>query len=345
MDARGPEGHGRERHSSPPTPPPARRPAWSRPRSGSAQRRVAHPRRSPICRGRSTSRTAARRRRRTGSTPPASSRSAISTAARCWSSWPRTRSRSPSARRPFFGPPDLSNYTIEADVRSMERRRQMGDVGIVAQRYELVLFGNHQRLELQPWQPETQRTVRVDYKWKPDTWYVMKLEVQTLDGGKVRARGKVWPKGEAGAGGLDDRAHRPDRQPQGQPGHLRRRAELGAAAAGPRSIYDNIKVYQNKQMTSRQTCALAAPSTAVVLRRAASLGTDLTARSTRQRRLADVGRHARPQHGLEHEGAADRPGTSRRRRTSSGSPSSARRPTATRSSPTASCSSAPTTRR
>ena len=30
----------------------------------------------------------------------------------------------------------------------------MSDVGIVAQRYELVLFGNHQRLELQPWQPE-----------------------------------------------------------------------------------------------------------------------------------------------------------------------------------------------
>ena len=36
----------------------------------------------------------------------------------------------------------------------------MADVGIVAQRYELVLFGNHQRLELQPWQPETARTQR-----------------------------------------------------------------------------------------------------------------------------------------------------------------------------------------
>ena len=31
-------------------------------------------------------------------------------------------------------------------------------------------------------------------------------------------------------------------------------------------------------------------------------------RPWRQRRLADVGRHARPQHGLEHEGAADRLG-------------------------------------
>ena len=56
--------------------------------------------------------------------------------------------------RPFFGGTEFSDYTIEADVRAMERRRQMGDIGIVAQRYELVLFGSHQRLELQPWQPE-----------------------------------------------------------------------------------------------------------------------------------------------------------------------------------------------
>ena len=101
-------------------------------------------------------------------------------------------------------------------------RRQMGDVGVVAQRYELVLFGNHQRLELQPWQPETERTVSVPFKWEKDTWYTMKLEVQSLDGGKVRARGKVWPKGEAEPAGVDDRAHRSDWQPEGQPGPLRR---------------------------------------------------------------------------------------------------------------------------
>ena len=69
--------------------------------------------------------------------------------------------------------------------------------GIGAQRYELVLFGTHQRLELQPWQPETARTQRVEYKWEKDKWYTMKLEVQNLDKGRVRARGKVWPKGEA----------------------------------------------------------------------------------------------------------------------------------------------------
>jgi outer membrane protein assembly factor BamB len=147
--------------------------------------------------------------------------------------------------RPFFGPTDLSNYTIEADVRSMERRRQMGDVGIVAQRYELVLFGNHQRLELQPWQPETERTVRADYPWKKDTWYVMKLEVQTLDGGKVRARGKVWPKAEAEPAGWTIERIDPIGNLKGSPG-IYADAMNSAATGGSEMYYDNIKIYKNK---------------------------------------------------------------------------------------------------
>ena len=146
--------------------------------------------------------------------------------------------------RPFFGPTDLSNYTIEAEVRSMEKRRQMSDVGIVAQRYELVLFGNHQRLELQPWQPETQRTVRVDYKWKPDTWYVMKLEVQSLDGSKVRARGKVWPKGEPEPAEWTIDRIDPIGNLKGSPG-IYADAMNSQPGGGSEIYYDNIKVYRN----------------------------------------------------------------------------------------------------
>jgi outer membrane protein assembly factor BamB len=148
--------------------------------------------------------------------------------------------------RPFLGPTSLSNYTIEADVRSMERRRQMGDLGLVAQRYELVLFGNHQRLELQPWQPETERTVRVDYAWKPDTWYVMKLEVQTLDGGKVRARGKVWPKGEAEPAAWTIERVDPIGSLKGSPG-IYADAMNSAETGGSEMYYDNLKVYPNKK--------------------------------------------------------------------------------------------------
>jgi outer membrane protein assembly factor BamB len=148
--------------------------------------------------------------------------------------------------RPFFGSTVHSNYTIEADVRTMERRRQMADVGIVAQRYELVLFGNHQRLELQPWQPETARTQRVEYSWKPDTWYVMKLEVQNLDGGRVRARGKVWPKGEPEPADWNVERVDPIGNVKGSPG-LYADAMNSAPTGGSEVFYDNIRVYPNKK--------------------------------------------------------------------------------------------------
>ena len=99
--------------------------------------------------------------------------------------------------RIFIGPTSWSNYTMEADVRTPMRRRQQGDIGITAQRYSLVLYGNSQQLKLEPWEPETTRTMTVPFAWKPDTWYRLKLRVENLANGQVRARGKVWPTGEA----------------------------------------------------------------------------------------------------------------------------------------------------
>lgn len=94
--------------------------------------------------------------------------------------------------RSIFGSVETANYTIEADVQAVEKRRQMGDAGVVAQRYELVLFGNVQKLELRSWQIEPKRSFSKPFAWKANTWYRLKLEVQTLPGGKTRARGKAW---------------------------------------------------------------------------------------------------------------------------------------------------------
>ena len=99
--------------------------------------------------------------------------------------------------RTFIGPPTWSNYSFQADVRAPQRRRQMADVGITAQRYSLVLYGTAQQLKLEPWEPETVRTVTVPFAWKPDTWYRLKLRVETLANGQVRARGKAWAVGDA----------------------------------------------------------------------------------------------------------------------------------------------------
>jgi hypothetical protein len=99
--------------------------------------------------------------------------------------------------RSLFGAVNTSNYTVEADVRAIEKRRQMGDAGVVAQRYELVLFGNIQKVELRSWQIEPKRSVSKPFAWKADTWYRLKLQIESLPGGKARARGKVWPAAEA----------------------------------------------------------------------------------------------------------------------------------------------------
>jgi outer membrane protein assembly factor BamB len=146
--------------------------------------------------------------------------------------------------RPFMGGTEYSNYTVEADVRAMERRRQMGDIGIVASRYELVLFGTHQRLELQPWQPETRRTQKVEFPWQKDIWYVMKLEVQDMGGGKVRARGKVWPKGQPEPAAWTIERLDPIGSVKGAPGlYADAPSQVGG---GSELYYDNIRVYRNK---------------------------------------------------------------------------------------------------
>ena len=99
--------------------------------------------------------------------------------------------------RMFIGPTDWANYTFEADVRANTKRRQLGDIGITAQRYSLILYGNAQQLKIEPWEPEVQRTVTVPFEWKADKWYHLKVRVENMADGKVHVFGKAWPTGDA----------------------------------------------------------------------------------------------------------------------------------------------------
>ncbi len=140
--------------------------------------------------------------------------------------------------RVFMGPADWSNYTVEADIRLTEKRRQMGDAGIVAQRYTLVAFGNSQRLEMNSWQPETARAAAAPFAWKPNTWYHLKLRVENTADGKTRIRGKAWPTGEAEPAEWPIDRIDPIPNRQGSPG-LFADAQFGA-------YFDNFKVTPNQ---------------------------------------------------------------------------------------------------
>ena len=77
----------------------------------------------------------------------------------------------------------------------------MADIGITAQRYSLVLYGNAQQLKIEPWEPETDADGHVPFEWKADTWYHLKLRVENTAGRQgARARQGVADR-PAGAGG------------------------------------------------------------------------------------------------------------------------------------------------
>lgn len=143
-----------------------------------------------------------------------------------------------SRARAYLGPTNLSNYTVEADIFATQKRRQQGDAGVIAQRYVLALYGNSQMLHLEPWQPETTRTVTMPFAWKPDTWYRLKLQVENLPDGKVKARGKAWLVSETEPSAWMVERIDPIPNRQGAPGIF------GNALA--EIFFDNLKVYANK---------------------------------------------------------------------------------------------------
>jgi hypothetical protein len=140
--------------------------------------------------------------------------------------------------RTFLGPSDWHDYTVQTDFRAIEKRRQMGDAGVVAQRYALVLFGNAQKLEIQPWQPETARTVSKPFPWKSDIWYRMKLRVENTPDGKARAQGKVWPAAEPEPAAWTIERIDPIPNKTGSPGIY--------ADASFEIFFDNVKVTANQ---------------------------------------------------------------------------------------------------
>jgi outer membrane protein assembly factor BamB len=150
--------------------------------------------------------------------------------------------------RTNFGAVDMSNYTLQADVKVGEKNlggeRQMPDPGIINSRYVLVLLGNHQRVQIHIWPTTLPYSLNktIPYKWEPNKWYTMKLRVeQAAD--KAIVRGKVWPidQKEPDAWTVELEDTLPNRN--GNPG-LFGHSLVGAAKS--EISYDNILVSDNK---------------------------------------------------------------------------------------------------
>jgi outer membrane protein assembly factor BamB len=138
----------------------------------------------------------------------------------------------------YIGPSDLKNYTIQADMLGTKYKRNMSDMGLIANRYVLAMWGNVQKLRIQSWLAPPRLEKWVNFKWQPDVWYRMKMTV-TPQGDKALIRGKIWPRNEAEPEAWSIEVEDPSPNLEGAPGlyGFTNRTEI---------FFDNVKITENK---------------------------------------------------------------------------------------------------
>jgi hypothetical protein len=100
----------------------------------------------------------------------------------------------------FIGTPEMKNYTIQADVMSEGSRRKMSEVGVINQRYAIVLKGNEQKLEVNSNLERLRVPAAEDppnFKWVPNAWYRLKARVDVASDGTGVVRAKAWKRDDA----------------------------------------------------------------------------------------------------------------------------------------------------
>jgi len=91
----------------------------------------------------------------------------------------------------FLGSAEMKNYIIQADVKDQKYKRKRGDAGLISHGYELDLMGKRQKLQLRSWISELRIENTIPFKWDPEVWYTIKLQVDLLEN-KAIIKGKVW---------------------------------------------------------------------------------------------------------------------------------------------------------
>jgi hypothetical protein len=126
---------------------------------------------------------------------------------------------------------------VEADVLSEGTRRKMSEVGLINQRYIVVLKGNAQELEVNSNQERLK--VAVPFRWSPNVWYRLKarVDVEAAGGGVIRA--KAWKRDEPEPAAWTIEVPHPTAHRSGSPGLF------AFTPQEQRAYLDNLKVTSN----------------------------------------------------------------------------------------------------
>lgn len=137
----------------------------------------------------------------------------------------------------FINRPALKNYTLEADVLTEGNRRKMSEVGVVNQRYLIILKGNAQQLEVSSNQELLRQSV--SFKWAPNEWYRLKTRVDVAADGSGIVRAKAWKKADPEPVAWTIEVPHKTAHQQGSPGLF------GFAPSEQKAWIDNIAVTPN----------------------------------------------------------------------------------------------------
>ena len=165
-----------------------------------------------------------------------------------------TDGRIPIARaNGYITTPDATGYTIECDIMGTEVDAKLPDMGIVANRYTLVMDGkrdpdsNGRTVRIVSWEARQRINKVVPLDWKKDTWYRMKLTVEVGEKtGKVF--GKVWEKTQPEPKDWTVEFEDPSPNREGAAALYGYISNIRTSAdPGSNIYYDNVKVTPNKK--------------------------------------------------------------------------------------------------
>lgn len=96
----------------------------------------------------------------------------------------------------FIGPHDWTEYTVQADMLATQVRGQVGDMGVVANRYSFFLQGEPRQLRVVSWGGLLRLDRSTTMNWEHDCWYTLKMMVkQQEDTALVLC--KIWKRDES----------------------------------------------------------------------------------------------------------------------------------------------------
>jgi outer membrane protein assembly factor BamB len=146
----------------------------------------------------------------------------------------------------FIGMPQLTDYTIQADVMGTKKGDDLPDFGVVANRYTLLLQGQRSSLRLVTWDAIPRIDKTIAYPLKPGTWYTMKLTVE-VKGDKAIARGKMWERGTPEPKQWTIEIEDPIANKEGSPAIYAYSTGIGDKEPGNEIFFANVSVTPNQK--------------------------------------------------------------------------------------------------